>query len=126
MRSVSVYIILFSLISACGTVSKSAQKSPAPETQNSSENKTSEEASTNYPYGDLIEHAQLTDSTFLKVCETASDSNSCESYRLVKAYYPTAEDKSAAESGQFKKTCEHPQGAADQYCDLFRVEKSSP
>jgi hypothetical protein len=114
-------------LAACGTVKKSSEKSPAPEPKASSGNgptEVPEAARANYPYGDLIEHAQLPNGTFVKVCETSSDGAACPTYKLVKAYYPTAEDKAAAEVGPTKRICEQPQGASDQNCNLFRLEKS--
>lgn len=127
MSHFAKYLILCGVLAACGTVKKSSEKSPAPEPNASSGNGTTEvpeEARANYPYGDLIEHAQLPNGTFVKVCETSSDGSACPAYRLVKAYYPTAEDKAAAEVGQTKRICEQPQGASEQNCDLFRIEKS--
>lgn len=127
MRFFLKYLVLCGILTACGTVKKSSEKSPAPGPNASSGNGTAEvpeEARANYPYGDLIEHAQLPNSTFVKVCESSTDGAACPNYRLVKAYYPTAEDKAAAEVGPTKRICEQPQGASEQNCTLFRLEKS--
>lgn len=145
MQFKNALLILSCFVVSCSTKNKSRQNSPEkpeqqdipimesdgdntptsgqPKLNDSSPINSSENSVVDHGFEDLIEHRKMPNSAIEPVCIIPGDDGDCLAYRLVKAYFFNESDRASTGVGTIKRICEQPEGAADQDCQYFRLER---